>query len=76
MDETIHSLCSSIQEETVAIKNYTDRVTRISHYETAEQTIQTYQGLRLDHVLHLQNLCVELSRVVSEVTPVQEEGEE
>lgn len=68
MDEAIKSLCKAIQGETRAIQGYTDHITVAIQYEMTEKTADVYEKLRLDHVEHLQSLCIELTRLVSAVT--------
>lgn len=78
MDEAIKSLCEVIQGETMAIQGYTDRITVAIQHEMTEKTADVYEKLRLDHVEHLQTLCIELTRLISAVTiiPDSEEADE
>lgn len=75
MDDTISALCSAIQCEAASVRQYTSRITTAIRYETTERSADTFEKLRLDHVQHLQELCIELTRLVSAVTPTPESEE-
>lgn len=72
MDDTISSLCSAIQCEAASVQQYGERIMTAKRYETTKRSAETFEKLRLDHVEHLQELCVELTRIATTATPTAE----
>lgn len=66
MNEAIKNICQCLKEEAEAVISYTDKLTAIESTEGAEATAQTLALIRLDEVEHIQNLTLELTKLMSE----------
>lgn len=65
MDEALKNICQALKEEADAVMSYTDKMTAIEQMGNMEETVQTLGIIRLDEVEHIQNLCIELTKIVS-----------
>lgn len=65
MNETIKNICNALKEEAEAVISYTDKISSTSKAEGMEATVQTLEMIRLDEVEHIQNLTLELTRLMS-----------
>lgn len=65
MDEVIKSICNSLKEEAEAVSEYTDRISKASHVEGFGATVELFEKTRLDEVEHMQNLVIELTKIMS-----------
>lgn len=65
MDEVIKTICQALIEEAEAIISYTDKMAATEQSGNMEETVQTLAMIRLDEVEHVQNLCIELTKIVS-----------
>lgn len=65
MDEAIKIICHALKEEAEAIISYTDKIAATEQSGNMEETVQTLAMIRLDEVEHIQNLCIELTKIVS-----------
>ncbi len=65
MDEAIKNICHALKEEADAVISYTDKISATEQAENMEETVQTLAIIRLDEVEHIQNLCIELTKIVS-----------
>ena len=75
MDSTINAICSAIESEATAVRQYTERITTAIQLESTERSADTFEKLRLDHVEHLQELCIELTRLLASLAPKRESEE-
>lgn len=64
MNEAIKNICIAIKEEADAIISYTDKMVSTSHEKGAESTTMLFETTRLDELEHIQNLVVELTKVM------------
>lgn len=81
MDEVIKNICNALKEEAEAVINYTDRISSTSAVEGMDATVQMLALNRLDEVEHIQNLTLELTKMMSAgalsaKTMGEKEGEE
>lgn len=76
MDEVIKNICQALKEEADAVISYTDKIAAISKAEGMGETVQTLAMTRLDEVEHIQNLTIELTRLMSDRSSSGEEGTE
>lgn len=65
MDEVIKNICNALKEEAESVISYTDRISATSAVEGADATVQTLALIRLDEVEHIQNLTIELTKMMS-----------
>ena len=74
MDEVIKNICQALKEEADAVISYTDKISSTNQAEGMEETAQRLEMIRLDEVEHIQNLTLELTKLMSNgATP--EDGE-
>jgi len=66
MQDTIKNICNAIQTEAEAVKGYTDKITYPALDRNNVGVLATFIRNQLDAVEHLQNLTVELTKLVSE----------
>ena len=72
MNEAIKNICMALKEEADAIISYTDK---IESYKDSD-TEQIFETIRLDEVEHVQNLCLELTRIITSSDSEQTEQSE
>lgn len=65
MDEVIKNICQALKEEAEAVISYTDKISSTSAVEGMDETVQTLALTRLDEVEHIQNLTLELTKLMS-----------
>ena len=65
MDETIKNLCTALKEEAEAVISYTDKISAVSQTEGMESVAQMLEMIRLDKVEHIQNLTLEITKLMS-----------
>lgn len=65
MDEAIKNICQALKEEADAVISYTDKIAATEQTGNMEETVQTLAMIRLDEVEHIQNLCIELTKIIS-----------
>lgn len=65
MDEVIKNICNALREEAEAVSSYTDKISSISDVEGMDATVQALALIRLDEVEHIQNLTIELTKMMS-----------
>lgn len=65
MDETIKNLCTALKEEAEAVISYTDKISEVSQTEGMESAAQMLEMIRLDKVEHIQNLTLEITKLMS-----------
>lgn len=77
LEETIKNLCQALKEEADAVISYTDKIAAAKNTEGAEGSMQVMEAIMLDEVEHIQNICLELTRLVTAGSeePHGEEGE-
>lgn len=68
MDEEVKNICQLLKEESEAVSSYTERISEISGREGMEAVVQTLEMIRLDEVEHIQNLTIELTKLMSSGT--------
>lgn len=68
MDETIKNLCQALKEEADAVISYTDKIAVARNIEGADGSLQVMEAIMLDEVEHIQNICLELTRLVTDVS--------
>ena len=68
MDEAIKNICQLLKEESEAVSSYTERISEIFGQEGTEAIVQRLEMIRLDEVEHIQNLTIELTRLMSSGT--------
>ena len=77
MDEAIKNICQALKEEADAVISYTDKVSCTSEIEGMEAVTMQFAKIRLDEVEHIQNLTLELTRLMaSGAVPAGEESEQ
>lgn len=65
MDETIKNLCTALKEEAEEVISYTDKISAVSQTEGMESAAQMFEMIRLDKVEHIQNLTLEITKLMS-----------
>lgn len=65
MDEVIKNICTALKEEAEAVISYTDKISSTSTVDGMDAVIQAFTLIRLHGVEHIQNLTIELTRVMS-----------
>lgn len=65
MDEAIKNICQALKEEAEAVISYTDKISASEQTGNTGETVQTLAMIRLDEVEHIQNLCIELTKIIS-----------
>lgn len=81
MDEAIKNICQALKEEADAVISYTDKISSTSEIEGMDATAMQFAKIRLDEVEHIQNLTLELTKLMasgamSAAEPDGEEGEQ
>lgn len=77
MDEVIKNICQALKEEAEAVISYTDKISSTSEAEGMEAVAMQFAKIRLDEVEHIQNLTLELTRLMaSGAVPADEPGGE
>lgn len=77
MDEVIKNICQALKEEAEAVISYTDKISCTSEIEGMEAVSMQFAKIRLDEVEHIQNLAIELTRLmVTDAEPAAESGGE
>lgn len=72
MNEAIKNICMALKEEADAIISYTDKIESSKDSDTE----QIFETIRLDEVEHVQNLCLELTRIITSSDSEQTEQSE
>lgn len=65
MEEVIKNICQALKEEADAVISYTDKISSTASVEGMDATVQTMAMIRLDEVEHIQNLTLELTKLMS-----------
>lgn len=65
MDEVIKNICQALKEEADAVISYTDKIYSTNLTEEAADTSQVLEKIRLDEVEHIQNLTLELTKLMT-----------
>lgn len=65
MDGVIKNICNALKEEAEAVISYTDKISATSAVEGMDATVQALALIRLDEVEHIQNLTIELTKMMS-----------
>lgn len=68
MDELIKNICVALKEEAEAVISYTDKITSATQAGNAGSVSQVFEMIRLDEVEHIQNLTLELTKLMSYAT--------
>lgn len=68
MDEVIKNICQALKEEAEAVISYTDKIMAATSTEGTADIMQVFEAIRLDEMEHIQNLCLELTRLVADST--------
>lgn len=77
MDEAIKNICQALKEEADAVISYTDKISSTSENEGMESVAMQFASIRLDEVEHIQNLAIELTRLMmTDTGPAAEPGGE
>ena len=77
MDVVIKNICQALKEEAEAIICYTDKIRCTSEVNGAEAVVMQLAKIRLDEVEHIQNLTLELTRLMmADTEPAAESGGE
>ncbi|MFR1711282.1 MAG: hypothetical protein ACLSWE_03825 [[Clostridium] symbiosum] len=77
MDVVIKNICQALKEEAEAIISYTDKIRCTSEVNGAEAVVMQLAKIRLDEVEHIQNLTLELTRLMmTDTEPAAESGGE
>lgn len=77
MDEAIKNICQALKEEADAVISYTDKISSTSKTEGMEPVAMQFASIRLDEVEHIQNLAIELTRLMmTDTEPAAEPGGE
>ena len=72
MENAVKAICQALIEEAGIVISHTDKIAALGSSE-ARTTAQTIDGMRLDAEEHIQNLTLELTRVIASG---EEPGEE
>lgn len=64
MDEIIKTICQSLKEEAEAVISYTEKIAAIATVEGGNKTAHAMEKIRLDEIEHIQNLCLELTKLM------------
>lgn len=77
MENAVKAICQALVEEAGLVISHTDKIAALGSSD-ARATAQAIDGMRLDAVEHIQNLTLELTRLItSEEEPGEaESGEE
>ena len=71
MENAVKAICQALVEEAGLVISHTDKIAALGSSE-ARTTAQAIDGMRLDAVEHIQNLTLELTRLI---TSREEPGE-
>ena len=74
MDELIKTICQALKVEAEAVRNYTVGISAANNSDRGEDVVKTLTLNRMDSMEHIQNLTVQLTKVLYGVPP--EEGED
>lgn len=77
MENAVKAICQALAEEAGLVISHTDKIAALGSSE-ARTTAQAFDGMRLDAVEHIQNLTLELTRLITsgEEPGKAESGEE
>lgn len=76
MNDVIKSLCQALQEEAEAVKGYTDKISSTPENEATKGALTTFAINRLDAVEHIQNLTLQLTKLMSNGISTETGGED
>lgn len=78
MDEAIKNICLAIKEEADAVISYTDKIASSSEADGMDATAMQFAKIRLDELEHIQNLTLELTKLMTsgEISAAENSGEE
>lgn len=65
MNEVIKNICQALKEEADAVISYTEKMESTLEADGAQSTAQRFEVIRMDEVEHIQNLCLELTKLVA-----------
>lgn len=65
MDDLIKTICEALIAEAEAVMKNTERITDTLEFHGPVEAIKTFSINRLDEVEHIQNLTLELTKVIS-----------
>ncbi len=65
MDEAIKNICQALKEEAEAVISYTDKISSTSAVEGTDAIVRALALNRLDEVEHIQNLTLELTKLMA-----------
>ena len=65
MDDIIKTICEALIEKAEAVMKNTDRITDTMEFHGPVEVVKTFSLNRLDEVEHIQNLTLELTKVIS-----------
>ena len=68
MDEVIKNICTALKEEAEAVISYTDKISASASTEGGSGSTQVMENIRLDEVEHIQNLTLELTKLMTSST--------
>lgn len=71
MENAVKAICQALVEEAGLVISHTDKIAALGSND-ARATAQAIDGMRLDAVEHIQNLTLELTRLI---TSGEEPGE-
>ena len=75
MDEVIKNICQALKEEADAVISYTDKIAAAEKTEGMEETSKVLSVIRLDEVEHIQNLTLEITKLLA-AGPIPTAGNE
>lgn len=65
MDDLIKTICEALIEEAEAVMKNTERITDTLEFHGPVEAIQSFALNRLDEVEHIQNLTVQLTKIIA-----------
>lgn len=65
MNDTIKTICQALKQEAEAVISYTDRIALLAAVAETKSSMICFEKARLDCVEHIQNLCLELTKLTA-----------
>lgn len=68
MNESIKTVCQALKEQADAVISLTDKINQILQLNDNKDSAKTLEIIRLDEIEHIQNLTLEVTKIISSNT--------
>nr|DAO80792.1 MAG TPA: hypothetical protein [Caudoviricetes sp.] len=68
MNESIKTVCQALKEQAEAVISLTDKINQILQLNDNKDSAKTLEIIRLDEIEHIQNLTIEITKLISSST--------